>query len=428
MPNEFEIPLGWPYPKRKKFLFDLSKEENGKYSTKIKFQGQATTFQVYSIQIDLPKFRLTNGRTQAAQEEYLAKNPQLGNDFFTRDLESDEAQSVQYALLWKMVENTLLYPYFKDVKNTQDEPLILSYDGFVVNGNRRLCVMRKLFYEDKTKYAHFAHIEVVVLPFCSPKDIDELEAYLQIQPDIKQNYSWIAKACMLRARQQVHRYSNAELAKLYDMEEKEIQSLLSQLSSADVYLSSRGKDKQYDLVEQDQFAFKQILVGRQQLKQQDERDVFTDISYAFIDGKGDIEGRLYEWIPDIKENLPAIINQLKVELPVHEPLQSRKNDYDLFGNTQSSKILEPLIQAINKSENHELLIETVVDVIEGQKEKKKQKIKANAVLKEVSNANTSLKTALNYLTPESTKEGVNEQLLAIEESIKIIREWISSNA
>ncbi len=322
MPSFVDIPLGWEFPRRKQHLRELQ-ETKGKYTYPLKFQKNLTVFSVYAVPIELPKYRLSNGRTQAVQEEYLAKHTKLPVDFFTRDAESEEAQRVQHELLYNMVIKTELMSYFKDIGNKQDQPLILTQEGFVVNGNRRLCAMRTLYLQADQKYSHFAHVDILILPKCDPKDIDELEAYLQIQPDIKEEYTWIAKACMLRARQQQHKYSNDDLAKLYKMRKKDVEGILGRLSLVDDYLREHKKDKQYDLVEDNEYAFIQLQKGRQQTKEDDQRDLFTQVSYTLIDDSGSgVEGRLYQRIPEVKkmffnfENEPILTSKMHPPLPI----------------------------------------------------------------------------------------------------------------
>ena len=256
MQQNSEIKLGWPFPKRRAFIDQLKSSKDNDRNYPLKFQNKLTSFVVYSCQIDFPKYRLNNGRTQAAQEEYLAKHPELEANFFTVDFETNKVQSVQHSLLKKMVVNTPLWAYFKNTSNSQDQPLILSNEGFVVNGNRRLCTTRELYYGDPKKYAKYSHLDVIILPPCDEKDIDDLEGDLQVQPELKQEYTWIATACMLRARQKQWGYKDSDLAIKYGKKEKEIKELLSLLSQADEYLAYLGKEKQYDLVDNSLYAFK----------------------------------------------------------------------------------------------------------------------------------------------------------------------------
>lgn len=421
---DLEIPLGWKLPKRRALL-DQLKGQPGKYQHPLWFQNRLITLDAHAVEIDFPKYRLANGRTQAAQEEYLAKNTDIPADFFTRDSESDEAQVVQHKILATMLATPTvdLLQYFQS--HVQEEPLILSNDGYVVNGNRRLCAMRLLYYGDKQKYSRFSHVDAVVLPPCDDRDIDELEACLQIQPDIKQEYTWVTKACMLRERQQRHGYSYLDLARLYDMKEKEVRETLDLLAHVDEYLEDRGKEKHYGLVEKAEFAFRQLRNRRRRIKAIDERDLFTQLSYILIDG-AEVEGRLYQRIPEVQEHLPKITEELSHQLPVETAEDEPVDEYDLFGSFESP--VAPVVEAVRNTENREQIIEIVQDVIEGEKQKQRDKKKATSVLDHVRRANTSLRNAINCTDSDSETEGLKEQLDSIERSVKRLKEWLAGHA
>lgn len=428
--STFDIPLGWPLPKRKEHLQKLQDlKQKGDYEHKLKFQNIVQLFNVYRIPIDLPKYRLANGRTQASQEDYLASHQDLPADFFSKDQEAEEAQLVQHELLLKMVQEGKgreLMTYFKS--HQQEDPLILSHEGYMVNGNRRHCALRHLYYGDQSQYTHFSHIDVIILPPCNNKDIDELEAYLQIQPDIKQEYTWISKACMLRARQQQHGYSDDVLASLYDMNVKQVHDSLDLLAHVDDYLRAGGKEKQYHLVEKDEFAFKKLQQGRKKIKEMGKKDLFTEISYVLIEGTEEIEieGRLYDRIPDLKENLDEIAEELKEQIDIGSTEVEQSTDYDILGISSISSL--PLVEAVRNPENKVTVIEVVQDVIESEKINKRQKNKATSVLNQVSRANTSLKNAQNSINSDSEKKGVEEHLIEIENSLKELRKWLDQNA
>ena len=142
--------LGWPLPKRKDHIRRLA-DAQVKETYRVPFQGRQQPLPIRLVPIGFPKYRLDNGRTQAAQAEYLAKHPERPADFFRRDLESEEAHRAQHEILKEMItgggEKDLLR-YFKGREQTQ--PFILTDDGFVVNGNRRLTAFRELIAEDAT--------------------------------------------------------------------------------------------------------------------------------------------------------------------------------------------------------------------------------------------------------------------------------------
>src|ERR1700739_21780 len=104
--------LGWPYPKRLKLVEELLAKPNSK-TQGLRFQGQLQYFPIHRVSIDFPKYRLKNGRTAAAQIEYLAIHPEVDRDIFTKDPELEKAQEIQHGLLKGMVNEEGLYNYFK---------------------------------------------------------------------------------------------------------------------------------------------------------------------------------------------------------------------------------------------------------------------------------------------------------------------------
>ena len=123
--------------------------------------------EVYLVSIDLPKYRLDNTRTLALQEQYIF-NHSKDEDFFN-DVESDEIQEIQHGFIKTLITSSDkekdLLTYFSS--HVQTEPLILTHDGFVISGNRRLCAFRELLGENMinfSKYKHFSQVRVVILP------------------------------------------------------------------------------------------------------------------------------------------------------------------------------------------------------------------------------------------------------------------------
>lgn len=418
--------LGWPLPRRRSHLSALQNKPSD-HKQRLTFQNHEILLGVYSVPIDLPKYRLANGRTQEAQEEYLATHPDQNQNFFTKDGESEHAQLVQHTLLQNLIKDadpeTDLIKFFSH--NKQDEPFILSDEGYVVNGNRRLCAFRDLYYDDNAKFSHFSHVEVMILPPCDFRDIDELEARLQIQPDIKQAYSWISKAIMLKKRQEQHNYTYDALANIYRMDQKEVGEALDLLSGVDEYLIDRGKDKQYHLVHKKEYAFKQLQKARKKIKKPEEKDLLINVCYDFIDGV-DVGDRIYSFIPDIAEHLPSIATELTAKLNIQNTPPRKDSTYDIFGPIRND--LKELVHAVGDPQNHEAVVEVVREVIEGENAKKKDKKRADTALIEIGKANAALQTALICLAVESETTGIETQLNSIEQAVQKVRGWLATHA
>jgi hypothetical protein len=200
------VKLGWEKPRRITRIAELNAQAVSA-TFPVPFQGNLLDLPIRVVSIEMPKYRLNNGRTEASQLQYLAAHQDIPADFFSADLESDAAQVAQHEILSPMINERDLLPYFRE--HTQEEPLILTDSGFVLNGNRRLCAFRTLFTEDPKVFAGFANIRVVILPLGDEKDWDRLESRLQRERAIRADYPWYADAVKYRRR--LKEFGEAEL-------------------------------------------------------------------------------------------------------------------------------------------------------------------------------------------------------------------------
>jgi hypothetical protein len=412
--------LGWPYPKRKSHLDKLVASPSDR-THGVPFQDQTTYLRIYSVPIDLPKYRLNNGRTYAAQAEYLATHPEVSSDFFTADLELDAAQHVQHTLLSKLADDKELLTYFKT--HEQEEPLILTSDGFVLNGNRRLCAMRKLFESDKEQFSHFAHIDIVVLPPADEKDLDSLEAKLQIHPDIKADYTWISRALMLKRRRDDHGFSEDELANLYEMKKGEVSELIDMLADADIYLEDRNKEGQYHLIDETFYAFQQLGKNRAKLKSEGAKSVYDKIAYCLIDESAE-GGRLYDLIPAAGRYLPQVIESVREEWQLQEK-ETQAGDVALLGGEKTK--FGDVLEVLDEEDKRGKIREIVRDIVTAEELKEKEKKRKNFVLSQIRKANTALVDAFNAITGETEKAGIAAQLKSIQEVLQKIKSWVDAD-
>ncbi|MBA9085986.1 hypothetical protein FHR92_002458 [Fontibacillus solani] len=414
--------FGWPLPKRTSYLEELRKVDDPKKPRyPLVFQGDRQFYPIHKIPIGLPKYRLANGRTQASQESFLSKNSaQYPIDFFERDEENVQAQREQHNLLRELLgtNEKNIIKFFRD--KDQIEPLILTHTGFVVNGNRRLCTFRELLNEDENEYQKFQHIEVIILDPCEEKDIDELEARLQIDTDIRADYNWISEACMLRNRHTKHGYTIDRLASIYGKSNSQIEDILDTLHHVDMYLENQGKSKQYEAVNKQEFAFKQLKKSRNKVKDPDKKAVFTSIAYTLLSNPTE-SGRLWGAIPAVEDNLDRIIAVLQDELDISKDIEM-DDDIKLLDDEQSE--LESLIIALSDKDNSEQVIEVVDDVIREQKETERESKNQKYVLTQINKANTLLKNAIIGFGNETDTSGILPQLNELELSTAKLRELL----
>lgn len=426
--------LGLPLATREKELADL-KPAPGNRTYDVRFQGKLRSFPIHIVRVELPKYRLENGRTSAAQKDYIAENKVAQNFFDPSRSENAEVQKAQHAILNRMASSgdpeKDLFKFF--AKRDQEQPLILDCFGFVVNGNRRLCTFREIHEKDNSR---FSHIEIIVLPKCDAKDIDELEAHLQVEPDIKQDYSWISLALTLRQRIDSGKYTDEELSDRFDLPKKDIQALITQLTLAEEYLASRNKVGRYLELEKTQFAFQELNKNRAKLSSSPgKQQLYSEIAFRLMDtdAKGD---RAYRLIPDAREVVDDIANSLNRELLGKEIAKQKKkieaaSSSDLFGHSQSDGSeaeYTATYQALRASQSEKEITAIIQNAIEAKRQRDQAAKRGNSALEAIRKANTSLGDALSLLSAQSTKAGIEQQLTAIEGNIAKIRQWLKKNA
>jgi hypothetical protein len=423
--------FGWPKPARtEEFKKLLAKP--GDATTRVVFQEKTQDIRIVRVPIELPKYRMANGRTASLQSEYLAKNPAARKDLFSGDAELWEAQEAQHALLLQLAKQADLQKYFEDTSNKQIDPILLDESGFVVNGNRRLATWRELLFKHPEKYGHFRHVDVAVLPHSEEREIDRLEASLQIEKDIKADYSWDAQANMMLAKQKRDGFSNKELAELYKMKEGDVQELLDMRSYADEYLRSRNKANLWSQVSEHEFAFRKIVTSRPKIAGIGSQEVFKQAAYTLIEKPEDAGGRLYEAIPAIMESLDQVREKLQDEFNVKPAAPDAQLD-GLFGGVAvaagEKSIDMPLAAEIQKPENAEKARKIIVEVIESQKQLKKDAKSASYLLDCCAKAQALLAAAVkDGLRPESKLAGVAKQLDQIQAQSDKIRKYLTEHA
>lgn len=417
--GELKMELGWAYPRRKELIDQLknvvSVDQN---KHPINFQNERKFYPIFKVDIGMPKYRLSNGRTQAAQEEYYTKY-NLPDDFFESDIELEEAHRAQHEILQKQLKSggINLIEYFS--KNNQEEPLILDNNGFVVNGNRRLCTMRDLYQKDLdngTQPARFSHIEVIILPPCSEEDILALEGKLQITEEIKADYDWTAEGCMYRALRDKKGFTTEKIARIYEDKKKEdIEDLILLLTYVDEYLISRNKHKQYKLVQENKFAFEAIVKGRKKLEDEDQKDIFQTVSFSVIEKPLSGMGRLHSFIPKIADNIVNFIERAQQEFPSEEQPTIDDEDFseDILGGSNFEGDLIQLAQTLDKEENREIVVDVIKDVVEAEDDRKLR----YTVIQKIQRASALLQDALNIFDDNTEVEGIDSQLEAIETHI-----------
>ncbi len=384
---------------------------------------------VFLVPVELPKYRLDNTRTLALQEQYLY-NEGKGDDFFN-DVESDQVQEIQHKFLTTLIKSgdkeKDLLTYFSN--HTQTEPLILTHDGFVISGNRRLCTFRELLGENMDKkFQHFSQVRVVILPNLEQAQIDQIEDFLEQQTDIKEPFSWVSRALGYRKRIQKYGYSDDALSNITGIKKGEIRSLIDKLEIADRYLDSINKSKDYNQILDDFYAFEKIYSCQTKDRgAPSKKTAFERIAFIAIKNKDSFSDRMYKNIPIIHDVQVLIHNELTEqfagELEAIEKELDANNELNGLGFLPDPTIA--LIKLMEKEVNEEKIVNIVSDKIEEHLALEREKKKKFSVLDRVTKANTLLIEANTIKSQEMDKKGVLNQLVNMEKEIEKLKNWVN---
>ncbi|MBN9091122.1 MAG: hypothetical protein J0J01_29755 [Reyranella sp.] len=363
----------------------------------------------------------------------MAKNASAPATLFSGDPELWEAQEAQHKLLLEVAKQGGLQEFFEDTANRQINPILLDENGFVVNGNRRLATWRELLHKEKAKYSHFQHIDIAVLPHGDEKELDRLEARLQITKDIRADYSWDAQANMMLAKQKKDGFTTEELADLYDMPKEKILELFDMRAYADEYLKSRGKTNHWSRVAGDELAFRAIVKSRPKVKGLGKQELFKEGAFVLIDNPKEAGGRLYDAIPALQEHIDEVKKKLVDDLKVDaKPISFDPVD-DIFGTSTTPAQDDPV--ALQVAKKLQEISETakprkvIVEVLEIQKQLKKEAKSANYLLDSCARAQATLAAAVkDGLHPEAKVEGVTKQVDEIQKHLDKIRAFVAQHA
>jgi hypothetical protein len=423
--NSFRF--GYPFERRLKELSDCE-PGTPRATWPMQVKGEKLELVRFKVPIELPKYRLANGRTASLQEQWLAENGDQTAAYFESDPELDVVQETQHNLLIQLVKEADLFETFKDRSTNQIEPIILDENGFVINGNRRLSCWRQLYYNEPNDYPHYSHIDIVVLPHCDDKEIDKIEANLQIKKDIRAKYSWEARAIMMRQKQKQHDFTDLEIAEMYGMSKPDVEQARSMLDMAGAYLKSRGREHQWSDVRGAEEAFKQLYKASRKTNSLAEQALLKHAAFSLIDKPGTAGDRLYSAIPKIQEHLSKVTTKLASAFPSAPPaLDSAASE--LFGSVSPLQSANSfgLAAEIAKPENSDKVRQLVIKVIETESELQKERNNAGYLLKQLVDANSKLQAAVaDGLRPDSTTIGASEQLNSIDAALKEIREWLAA--
>jgi accessory colonization factor AcfC len=350
------------------------------------YQNSAQQLPVIRVAIELPIYRMANGRTRTEQLKYLRQNALIPT-FFSAGQENQEAQQAQHVLLEQFSRegsNSIIPIATILEEGKQTDPILITSSGVVVNGNRRLSAMRELHASGEAQFKTYSHVNALVLPAAiSEKEIKEIELRLQMQPETKLPYTWVNEALTISDLMNTG-FSREEIATDMRKTQKEVDVVLQALQHAQIYLKEWKKQpEQYDLVEK----------GAQQL--------FMDMAKLLKDKTGE-------------------------ELEVSRRIASDGLEIVIDEDTEGTSF-KPLIEALDDSSRRDEIAEELIAVCESIKSAEQDEKRGQAALKAIKDANTRLTEVDLSNADAATYKSMLAQLESIIARATKLKEQISAH-
>ncbi|MFC7053390.1 hypothetical protein ACFQI3_11895 [Hansschlegelia quercus] len=363
-------------------------------------------------------YRAENGRIVAELEAHARR----AGTSVARLADAEDDREVQ-ALLHRLLivkASDAEGPVFQELQRhaKQTEPLLISSDGVVVNGNRRLSAMRELLAHDPVRYADFALVAAAVLPAeAEEADYDFIEAALQMAPDVKLAYGWVNRRMKLRRQTEELKLPLAEIIDAYRFESADqIKAEIEELSLAQSYLAYRGAPGAYEEVTQLEDLF--VGLGAQLSRTPPRlRACWRAAGFAMIDGRSAIKGPMDRYFP-FADPVPAALPEEALRRFSAESELSTTTDAE--GPLSAAKLAEIEVLILRNSGRSAEFAAMLFDISEMIRAEHRDRRAPNAALKQMSRAKSALSELdIGCMSPKQLRR-LQSELAAIQAQVDIL--------
>ena len=299
-------------------------------------QGQKKKIIVYRLPIELLYYNIRNGRFAA---EYASLVKKHGGEVKAED--PNDAKKIKRLLL-DLDKNETSRTY-DDIKlKGQWVPGIITEDGYVIDGNRRMSILTQLFEDttdDNFKYLNVAKLDEPI----SANDLWKIEAGIQLGKDEILRYGPINELIKLQEGVSAG-ISTKEIAKtLYGIDdESEIEEKLDRLELIKEYLNFIDRPDDFEVAKgyhEHFIRLQEIIAAEKKMgTEPDLRVTIKQIVFQLI-----LDGIQHLELRDIKKmvrlHLADSINELKKAKEYSKPKKSEDKKVGL--DEQVGKTIDP---------------------------------------------------------------------------------------
>ena len=224
------------------------------------YRGERKSFDVWEIPMECLIYNQYNGRIGSVVKSYEKQNHKLNPEL------TDDAALIE-KFLWqsKADKNEKTMGSLRQVGQLKFG--IVTSDGVIVDGNRRVSLMNKILsdaratQEEKNRCKFF---RAVILPEnATKKDILQLETSFQMGEDEKVDYNPIEKYLKCKDLEDAG-FTRDEIANFMGIKKKDIDTNLEILSLMDEYLSFYEYDGIYTMAEGHEDSFQKLNIALKQ--------------------------------------------------------------------------------------------------------------------------------------------------------------------
>ena len=240
------------------------------------------------------------------------------------------------------------------LKIEQRHPAIITFDGIVIDGNRRLACLNQI-HKDTGK-PQYSRIKVCVLPKASQKELLYLENQLQLTKEFKIEYGPINERIRLRDMLENHNFNLKEIVQSVNsrLTEKNITKMIEELKLIDAYLIQIGRPNDYASIAHRMQHFIDLLsalnntFGPSNPKNAAKKAKFTTIGFQLISNEDSSYNLIREYSDVLKNN---------------EALDELMINSTTYKNYKSGNYFEPKLVK-REIEN----VEIAYEIVKGKKE------------------------------------------------------------
>ena len=321
-------------------------------------EGESVIIQGYKLRRDLVYYNVDNGRFASEITPLIKKNG--GKDL--DPLNKKDAEKIQQLLLDMTPEDTRK-TYVHLQKHGQTNLALITQDGTLIDGNRRMAIISKLHadkHEDKYNYIEVALLDRQI----SKPDLWAIEAGISMGTDPKVRYGPINEILKLKKGIEAG-FSPEEIANLlYGGDVDDIKEKLAKLEVMQDYLEEYygGVDdftplKGHDTHFSEYMDNQKVIEDKGTNLEVEEMQAIRDVSFRMI--REDLYHRRLRFIRDaVKKGMDfSKLVDAADKMEPFDPTSTTKTSPTLVRYTD----FESLVSAENKADNSILLLNTIAN-------------------------------------------------------------------